>query len=256
MIAGDAADNIDLSGPKKITGDVTVENNGKLTSLASTSLTSIGGTFKLNNVTTLTSITLSNLTSVQSLLWTSVTKLNALQLGPLTQADNVVIGDTFLDTLNDIALTSVHALDINNNRRLTKFTSSLETAGKAAGDTVSITANGLDLVVDLSKLVWATNLEIANVTTISIPSLKVVNGSARFDSNNFDSFAAPNLTQTVKGDLSFVGNSNLNNVSFPQLTAVNGGLLIANNTALHKIDFFSKLQNVAGAIKLRGNFTE
>lgn len=99
-------------------------------------------------------------------------------------------------------------------------------------------------------------MTIANVSDFSAPSLVTVNGSARFDSNYFTSFNAPNLTSTKTGDISFVGNSQLTNITFPVLTAIGGGLLIANNTGLDEITGFPKVKSVGGAVKLRGNFTD
>ncbi|KAL2134104.1 hypothetical protein VTI74DRAFT_991 [Chaetomium olivicolor] len=252
VIGEQAGSNIDISGPREITGDLSVLNNGVLETFTSTSLTTIGGTFKLNNVTKLSDLQFASLTSVKSLEFQSATNLNGFRFGPLTKAENVIISDTFLNTLDGIDLTTVGKLDINNNRRLTKFTTKLE----SLSDTLSIQANGLSLSVTLPNLVWISDMAIANVTDFSAPSLQVVNGSARFDSNYFKSFSAPNLTHTEKGDISFVGNAELTNMTFPKLTDIGGGLLIANNTKLDKITFFGKLKNIGGAIKLRGNFTD
>jgi hypothetical protein len=242
---------IDLSGPQEITGDLSVLDNGDLENFQSSSLKTVGGTFTMRNVTKLNTLSFSRLTSVRALAWQSVTNLNSVTLGPLSQADEVTISDTFLDALTGINLTSVNKLDINNNRRLKKFSTQLENMGD-----LYIQANGIGLDIDLPNLVWASNLTIANVTKFAVPSLKVVNGSARFDSNYFESFNAPNLTHTESADISFVGNAALKNMTFPKLTSIGGGLLIANNTGLDKVTFFPKLTDVGGAIKLRGNFTE
>lgn len=252
VIGPNAGSNIDISGPKEITGDLRVLNNGALQTFTSSSLATVGGSFTMRNVTMLNSLSFPSLTSVQTLAWQSVTNLNSLELGPLTQADEVTISDTFLDSLDGIDVTNVNKLDINNNRRLKKFSTKLSTLS----DNLNLQANGMGLEVDLPKLIWIANMTISNVTQFSVPSLKVVNGSARFDSNYFASFSAPNLTKTESGDISFVGNSALHNLTFPLLTSIGGGLLIANNTKLSSVTAFPKLQTVGGAIKLRGNFTE
>ncbi|KAL2158202.1 hypothetical protein VTH06DRAFT_4522 [Thermothelomyces fergusii] len=243
---------IDLTGPREITGDLIIRNNGQLETLQSSSLETIGGRFEINNATSLNVILLEKLTEANVVEWVSVTRLDTLNLGPLTKAKSVRLSDTFLNNLDGFALTTVTDLKLDNNRRLSKYTSDLTSLD---GELV-IQANGLSLEVDLPKLVWITEMAIANVTKFSIPELQVVNGSARFDSNFFDTFSAPNLTHTEKGDISFVGNGFLQNMTFPKLTAINGGLLIANNTGLDRVTFFPKLEKVTGAIKLRGNFTE
>jgi hypothetical protein len=251
VLGSESGATIDLSGPKEITGDLIIRNNGQLTTLQSSSLQKVGGNFKLENVTFINTLSFEKLTEVQSIEWVSVTRLDTVSLGPLAKADNIRLSDTFLNTLDAFALSTVKKFKIDNNRRLTKYASQLT---DLSGELI-IQANGLDLEVDLPKLNWIANMEVANVTKFSIPSLKVVNGSARFDSNLFETFSAPNLTHTETGDISFVGNGFLQNMTFPKLTEIAGGLLIANNTGLDRVTFFPKLTKVSGAIKLRGNFT-
>ncbi len=143
-------------------------------------------------------------------------------------------------------------MDINNNRRLTDI--NFQTHDLT--DRLNIQANGQSLRVSLPNLIWIANVTIANVSDFSAPSLLTVNGSARFDSNFFTSYSAPNLTSTKSGDLSFVGNSELTSLTFAGLTSIGGGLLIANNAKLDKVDGFPKVKSVGGSMKLRGNFTE
>lgn len=243
---------IDLMDVQEITGDLIIRNNGQLENLQGSRLRSIGGKFEINNATGLNVISLGSLTSVSTIEWVSVTRLDTLTLGPLTKADSIRLSDTFLNTLDAFALETVTDLKLDNNRRLSKYSSQLT---NVEGQLI-VQANGLSLELDFPKLDWAYSMAIANVTKFSIPQLQVVNDSARFDSNFFESFSAPNLTHTEKGDISFVGNGFLKNMSFPKLTAINGGLLIANNTGLDRVTFFPKLEKVTGAIKLRGNFTE
>ncbi|KAL2178138.1 uncharacterized protein P884DRAFT_198764 [Thermothelomyces heterothallicus CBS 202.75] len=252
VLGSESGATIDLTGPREITGDLIVQNNGQIQTLQSSSLESIGGKFEINNATSLNVISFEKLTSATTVEWVSVTRLDTLTLGPLTKAKSVRLSDTFLNTLDGFALSTVTDLKLDNNRRLSKYTSELTSLD---GQLV-IQANGLSLEVDLPKLVWITEMAIANVTKFSIPQLQVVNGSARFDSNFFETFSAPNLTHTEDGDISFVGNGFLKNMSFPKFTDLNGGLLIANNTGLDRVTFFPKLEKVTGAIKLRGNFTE
>lgn len=251
VVGSESGATIEISGPKEITGDLIVRNNGVLSTFSSTSLQKVGGNFKLENVTFLNSLQFPELKEAKSIEWVSLTRLDTLTLGPLAKADSVRLSDTFLNTLDGFALPTVKSFKIDNNRRLTKYTSELTSV-----EELIIQANGLDLEVDLSKANWISSMEIANVTKFSVPALKVVNASARFDSNFFETFSAPNLTKTETGDISFVGNAYLQNMTFPKLTEIAGGLLIANNTGLDRVTFFPKLQKVSGAVKLRGNFTE
>lgn len=249
IIGPNAPGNIDLSGPSEITGDLKVLNNGAIERFSSSDLTTVGGAFEMKNVTKLISISLPKLNSVKTLTWQSLTRLETIDLA-VTKAEEVSVSDTFLKSLKGLDVTSVKKLDINNNRLLTTFTSSLANLG----DTLNIQANGIGLDVSLPNLIWIANMTIANVTRFSVPSLAVVNGSARFDSNYFSSFSAPNLTETQSGDISFVGNGNLANVTFPKLERIGGGLLVANNTELSDVNGFPKLSSIGGAVKLRGSF--
>ncbi|KUI72888.1 Protein ecm33 [Cytospora mali] len=252
LIPSTSDNTLDLSGPTTIDGDLTVENNGAIITLQSSSLASLTGTFTLSNVTLLSTLSMPALTSVGSIKWQSLPALNSLSFtSSVSSAESVIISDTFLENLDGIDLESVGTMDINNNRRLTKFDTSL----KNLTSMLSMQANGASLSVSMPNLIWIANMTIANVTEFSTPSLEVVNGSARFDSNYFTSFSAPNMTSTTSGDISFINNADLTNISFPALKSVGGGLTIVNNTALEEITDFPHLANVGGAIKLGGNFS-
>ena len=253
IVTSAAVGAVDLGGLQSITGDLTLADNGLVTTFAGSSLTSIGGAFTLNNVTVLSTLSFPQLGSVGSISWTSLPALGSLTFTRgVSKASSVVISDTFLSSLDGVDVQSLATMDINNNRRLTDFTSQLGNLS----DYLNIQANGQNLKVSLPNLIWIANMTIANVSDFSAPSLVTVNGSARFDSNYFTSFSAPNLTTTSSGDISFVGNAGLTNVTFPVLTSIGGGLLIANNTNLDEINGFPKVKSIGGAVKLRGNFTE
>lgn len=255
VIGTNAGPQIDISGPSEISGALKILNNGLIETFTSNDLTKIGGEFRIQNATKLTNLNLQKLTSVKSIAWQSVTSLETPTLGPLSSAEEVSISDTTLNTLSAFNLKTTERIDINNNARLTNFTMNLN----SLGETMRINANGLQgsgVNVNLPNLVWIANMTIANVSTFTVPSLRVVNGSARFDFNFFEAFSAPNLTKLESGDLSFVGNSRMTNITFPKLTTIGGGLLIANNTALSKINGFPALTFVGGAVKLRGSFDE
>jgi len=254
LIGPSTGNTIDLSGPQSIKGDLICGDNGGLITLSSSSLRSIAGDFKLNNLTLMSTLSMPSLTSVGSITWNSLNALSQLTFtSRVTKANKVVISDTFLSTLQGIDLTSVpNGMDINNNRYLTSFNTQI---GNLSGN-LNIQANGLNLKVELPNLIWIANMTISNVSSFLVPSLAVVNGSARFDSNYFTSFVAPNLTSTTDGDISFVSNAGLANISMPLLKSVGGGLTIANNTDLGKINGFPTLQSIGGAVLLRGNFSD
>ncbi|KAI0554561.1 GPI-anchored cell wall organization protein ecm33 [Xylaria curta] len=255
VLSETAGTNIDLGGRlKTINGSLIVKNNGAIQSLASSSLTTIGGDFILMNDTSLVSLTMPMLNSVGTIQWTTLSALNEPTFGNpgITKAKSVLVADTFVQNLDGLNVQSLTDMNINNNHRLSKFSTSIKTLSNA----LYVNSNALNMSMEMPNLEWIANMTIANVSTFSVPSLKTVNGSMRFDSNYFTNFFAPNLTETHDGDLSFVSNPQLQNISIPLLKKVGGGLTIANNTDLMKVDGLGSLADVGGAIKMRGSFDE
>ncbi|KAI0134395.1 hypothetical protein BJ170DRAFT_197320 [Xylariales sp. AK1849] len=244
---------LDLGGKlTSIGGDLIALNNGGLISLSSSSLQTIGGAFQLHNVTLMSTLAFTALTSVDSIDWQTLNALSTLTFGNpgVTSAKSVIIADTFLSSLDGINVHSLDTMNINNNHKLTEFSTQLYNLSTL----LNINANGNDLSVSMPNLEWAANMTISNVTEFSAQSLASINGSIRFDSNYFTSFSAPNLTEVQTGDLSFVSNSKVTNISMPLLEKVGGGFTIANNTALEELDSFPALKLVGGAVLLRGDF--
>ncbi|KAK9417928.1 hypothetical protein SUNI508_08576 [Seiridium unicorne] len=254
VISTGAGDTVDISGPTEIEGDLIAENNGGLISLTSTSLTTIGGAFRLRNVTLMSTLSFTALSSVDSIDWASLNALGSLTFGTpgVVNAKTVSIADTFLSSLDGINIHSLDTMDINNNHRLTDFTTELYNLSTL----LNINANGQNLAVNMPNLIWAANMTISNVTSFSAQSLAAINGSIRFDSNYFTEFSAPNLTAVQSGDVSFVSNSKVTNISMPLLESIGGGFTIANNTAMEELNGYDSLKMVGGAVLLRGDFNE
>ncbi|CAK7222688.1 cell wall protein Ecm33 [Sporothrix curviconia] len=254
VVIGNQTDTtLDFTGIDVIDGDLSLLNNNLVSTLKSSSTTKITGAFHLQNLTTLSTLAFTELTSVGSINWVSLTAIDVLTFtAGIKTASSIVVSDTFLSNLDGLDVVSAETININNNRRLVSYTSSL---GNLT-DLLNINANGLNLEVSFPELTWIANMTISNVSSFSVPALQIVNGSMRFDSNFFTSFNAPNLTSTSSGDISFVSNAELTNITMPLLTSIGGGFLIANNTAQDKVNGFGKLKTVGGAINMRGNFTD
>lgn len=256
VIGSSARDTIAIEGPQQVKGNLTAESAGNLVSLTSSTINSIGGEFKLFNLTFLSTLQFDVLTSASSINWVALPALPSLSFaGPLTKANNVKISNTFLTTLNGINLNTVGALQIDNNNNLKLFDTQIANVTSF----VDINANGNQLAVTFPNLIWAANMTFRNVSSIKIPSLATINGSLGLYGNYIDSLAAPNLTSVGSfangvGSLAIVANGKLANITFPNLKSVGGANQIANNTALHAIAFPS-LTSVAGAVDFSGNFT-
>jgi hypothetical protein len=256
VIGTAASGEIDLNGPDQIKGDLIAENAGALTSLTSTSIATIGGAFTLSNLTVLSTLSFSDLTSVGSINWAALPALPSLTFPQfVTSASSVVITNTFLSTLDGINLETVDTLNINNNNRLKTFSTQVANITSS----LNIDSNGKSLDVSFPNLIWAANMTFRNVSTVSIPSLAVVNGSLGFYENYFTSLSAPNLTKVGdtangQGGLAFVANPSLANITIPNIETVGGAFQIANNSALDDISF-PALTQVGGAIDFSGNFS-
>ena len=251
VISPNAAGSIALNGVQQITGDLTCQNAGQLTSLSSDQLTSIGGTFGLSNLTILSTLQMNSLKSVKNIEWVSLPALQGLNFNQgVTQAQSVVISNTQLNTLTGVELDTIGSMDINNNPYLnTVNVNNLANVTQS----LSFAANSKTLEISFPNLESAANLTFRNASAVTMPSLAKVNGSLGFFSNTFQSFAAPNLTSTG-GSLAFVDSPGLTNLSFPQLTQVGGAFLVANNTNLTSIDGFANLGVIVGALDFAGSF--
>jgi hypothetical protein len=256
LIGPSAAGVISLDGPEQITGDFICHDAGALTSLGSTTLGSVGGAFDLYNLTLLSTFSFNDLTSVKNISWVSLPALSSLTLpAVISEATYVLITNTFLSTLDGINLATAAILNINNNNRLKEFSTQVANVSSS----INIDSNGKSLDVSFPNLIWAANLTLRNVSSVSIPSLASINGSLGFYENYFTEVNAPNLTSVGStgsrtGSLAFVANPSLSNITIPGLKTVGGAFQIANNSALDAISF-NTLSTVGGAIDFTGNFS-
>ncbi|KAL8874357.1 MAG: hypothetical protein Q9174_000308 [Haloplaca sp. 1 TL-2023] len=246
---------LEITTVKVITGNLTVTSARDLSSLTFGSLESIGG-FELGDLTVLSELSMPALTEVRQLNFTALPGLQTLSFGNpgLTSAESILITNTGLSSLMGINnLEEVETFNVNNNRALQNI--SLQVT--SITNSLDIEANDgfqAGLVTSFPMLETATNMTFRNCSSISLPALANVTQDIGFYGNTLESFAAPNLT--TAGGLIFVDNTQLTNLSFPQLTSVNATFQIANNTMLKTIDGFPKLSVVKGALDFSGNFTE
>ncbi|KAL2073177.1 hypothetical protein VTL71DRAFT_10501 [Oculimacula yallundae] len=256
IVIGSAASGvIAIDGPGQVRGNLTAQSAG-LVSLTSSTINSIGGEFRLFNLTLLSTLQFDVLKSAKTIYWEALPALPTLTFGgPFSKADSVTVSNTFLSSLSGINLNTVGTLQIDNNNNLKNFDTQIANITNA----LNINANGNQLQVTFPNLIWAANMTFRNISSIKFPSLATVNGSLGFYGNYMESIAAPNLTSIGSfangvGSLAIVANGKLSNITFPLLKSVGGADQIANNTNLNAISF-PALATVAGAIDFTGNFT-
>ena len=251
IIDSSASGTIQLNGVQQISGDLSCDNATQLTSISSDQLNQISGSFSLTGLTILSTLSFDSLTGVNKINWVGLPALQSLNFAQgVDKANSVLISNTQLNNINGIELTAVSSIDINNNLYLTSVNVN---ALKNVTTGISFSANGRDLEILFPNLQDAANLTFRNVSKVDMPSLATVGGSIGFYSDSFESFTAPNLTSTG-GTLAFVDSPNLSNLSFPSLTQIGGGFLIANNTKLKAITGFPKLKTIVGALDFAGTF--
>lgn len=241
---------IDLSGIGHITGDLIFEGSGNIQSITATQLAVIDGAFSLTSLTSLTALNFPSLSSAGSIAWNALPSVSQLSFGTGVQMlKSLNIQNTGLQSLQGINLATVDSLFIVNNLDLSDITMQLGNVTQA----LTIANNGAQISISFPNLIWANNATIRGAATISTPSLKIVNGSLGFYSGTNQAYSAPNLT-AVGSALSFVSNSNLNNISLPSLKAIGGALYVVNNTNLENVTFpaLESMANVFG----QGSFQE
>lgn len=223
-----------------------------MTSLEANDLTEIDESFALNGLTILSTLQMPSLTKVNNINWVALPALQQLSFTHgVTQAGNVTISNTQLNTLDGINLETCEIFNVNNNPYLKDINMQMANISQA----LNIQANSHDLTASFPNLEFAFNMTFRNCSEINLPSLASVNGSLGFYSNYMTTFSAANLTQTGQS-LVFDDNPSLTNISIPLLKQINGGYQIANNTELKVINGFKGLKVVAGAVDFSGNFTK
>ena len=251
LVGPTASGNIALDGPSAIAGDLSVLNATGVTQLSSSTIQTIGGTFRLKSNTVLSSLAFGLLQNVHVITWSNLPNLELAPFagGTLT-VQMIFITNTSIGTLplfNDT--TQMSTIDISNNPNLNDIYLDFF----SVSTTVVLASNGPSAVCSFPLLNWAANMTLKDCSQLNIPDLTTVNGSLGLYDNSFTTFSAPVLT-SVGGLFAFDGNTVLTNLSTPELKDVGGALQIDGNSALDTIDL-PALADVGGAISLTGSFS-
>lgn len=251
-IATGTTDNIALDGIREIRGSLIANNATNLPQISSSTLETITDSFALSSLIILSTLNMPRLTNVEVIDWEALPALQGLSFTTgIQQASRVSIQNTQLNSLTGITLNRIDELVLTNNNYLQLVDLAL---GNVSTRLV-LQGNGNNLTVNFPNLVWAFNMTLSNISSLSMPALQSLNGSLGFYSNTFDTVGAANLTE-VRGSLSFVDNEALTNITMPKLTQVGGGFQIAKNPELDTINGFPVLRTIGGALDFNGNFSE
>ena len=252
---GNGQTSLTLDGVERIVGNLTISNASTLSSLSFGDLRSITG-LQLGFLERLSVLSMPAIQNVSQMSLTALPLLERFSFSNtgVTQAQSILITNTGLGSLQGLdQLKSVDSFIVNNNNALRNI--SLQVA--SIKDAIRIEANdelNTGTTVSFPMLETAKNMTFRNCSSVSLPSLANVTQYLGFYGNSMESFAAPNLTTT--GGLIFVDNTELTNISLPELVSLNGSYIIANNTLLETIDGFQELSTISSSLDFNGNFTE
>lgn len=255
VTAGFSDSILDLNSIYGIGGNLKIINCSALSMIKSNTLKSIAGDLILRNITTLKTIDLLNLQEVHSIDIRTLPMLNSFSISDIigNKLDKLSVSDTALSDFSQISkISKVNVIDINNNRYLDKIGFN---EMESIGDFFNMHGNGKNLEVEFPKLWTSGNFSVRDVQKISLPKLSQVNSSMDIHETFTTKIDIPELKK-IGGSLAISNNNQLVNLKMDNLTDINGGLLIANNTKLDALGSFANLRTIGGGIHFEGLFNE
>ncbi|KAK6461574.1 hypothetical protein DFJ63DRAFT_275846, partial [Scheffersomyces coipomensis] len=256
-ITGDEIVSLQLPSVQEIDGDINIFNSSSINNINLNQLSSINGSLSITALTALASIDFTSLENVEDLELISLPSLSLVTfLKGLQTVNDLQLSDTALQTIQGFnTFDTVNILNINNNKNISTIDLPLQTVT----NTLLISFNNDHAEIVLDDLIWASNLTIQDVESISAQNLTAVNGSLIIAYNIFDTLALDNLT-AVGGSVEIFANDELTDLSLSDLSTIGGELRLFNNTILESItnDSFASLTKIKGAFNVAGdiaNFT-
>lgn len=237
-----------LNQLQQVHGSFIITNSPSLVRLEAQKLEKITEKYKLERLTSLALISMPALTSAREIQWSVLPLLSSINFGLLDDLQGITISDTSLTGFSGFSSKSLQRFDINSNRFMEVIQSDVQLVNNA----LHIAGNAETVRVELPYLKLARNVSIHNVQSLNMESLEEVKGSVSIIENCFLTLDLPKLKK-VDGTLGIALNRNLEQALFQSLSEVGGGLLVANNSLLHSVDFFPNLTVVGGAVELMGN---
>lgn len=246
---------VDLGNIEVIDGNLVLENSANIVRIDCPKLNTIKGEFKIQVLTSLTSIHLKELQTVQKIYWRVVPILSTVEfVKGLSKIEEVTISDTSLVGFEGFSGGKVEQLkvfNINNNR----FMETINCNIQSVSEHLSIQSNAKEIQVSMDKLVWANNMTIRDTSMVSSPNLQYVNNSLEFISNHFSEIDLPKL-KAIGGTLRLDNNKALSKIDMNNVSDVFGGVMITSNNNLERIAFLKSLQQIGGGIHFTGSMKE
>ncbi|KAH7389574.1 hypothetical protein DE146DRAFT_701007 [Phaeosphaeria sp. MPI-PUGE-AT-0046c] len=250
-IATGTTDDIAIGGIKHLAGNLVAPANSNIKRIGASDLVNITGEMNFDGLTSLRGVDFPVLKNVSSIKWNALPVLQNIGFtASVEAAKKISIENTGVRTLEGINIVMADTIKVANNPYINKIQMQLGNVSNA----LDFSDNNKDVEIELTNLIWATNLTFRSVGSISLPSLTKLNGSLGIYTSGFESFAAPNLTEVAKA-LAIVGNDKMSNLSLPLLAKVSENLQVANNSALEEVQL-PKLESIRGAFDISGNMSK
>ncbi|GMM58084.1 hypothetical protein DAKH74_047000 [Maudiozyma humilis] len=232
---------LDLGSIKSISGDMVIADCVSLSVVHLPELQSIEGSFKVSNITELSAIVSPKLKAARSLVWQKLPLLTDALLGDrLDSLEDVLITGTDLVDVDFLhKLKEVRSMDLNNNPSMQR----VDLALQKVSERLSIYSNydGTDVQLNLLKV--CEELFVKSADSLGLNSLRYVGKSASFVDNSLSKLKLKSLKH-VNGTLSLVDNTNLDSVDLPNLTNVDGGILVVNGTTVYNSNALGALDQI------------
>jgi len=241
-------------GVKELDGDLVVQGNKDVLRLAGPNLEKINGKLTIDDASQLATLDFPKLSEVESLTLKGLPNLRGLLFTKgISKCDHLRIENTKLQDLNGINLEEVADMFIANNNEIGNISMKVTNIS----DFLTLSFNNPEVNVSFPDLQSANNISLRAIGSLDIPALSKINKGdfGVFESDNLVILSAPNLTK-IDGALVINNNEGLKNLTFAKLTDVGANLQIANNTNLHDLDGLPELANVQAALDMSGNFSK
>ncbi|CDO51444.1 hypothetical protein DV495_001148 [Geotrichum candidum] len=250
IILASPIESANIRGVTSISGSLVARNVSSLQTLSAPNLRNISESLSLEILRSLNTVTLPRLAEVGDISLVTLNALNGVSLEDgITKAKSLIISDTTIRSLDGLDLRTVDTLNINNNRFLTTLNFNLE----SVSNILDFSSTGNNVEVNFPFLVWANNITLRDINSVSLPNVTKINSTLSFTNNTIESISLPKL-KDVGGSLAIVSNSQLVNATFPKLESIGGAFLVVNNTELPSILGFPALSSIGGAIEFTGSF--
>lgn len=257
-VATDAPDTVDFGNLGSIEGDLVLQNVAGVTTLRADTLTKVTGKFTMNNVTSLSTLSMQQLRGIGQgtqggVYWQGLSNFQRPDFGSGIGNISVInIQNTQIQDLDKTIPIQAASVMVANNPALSSLNWPLRTCTN-----LSIAGNGPSTTganVTLADLESVASISIRNASSLSLETLTECAGLLSISTAQVQYLIFPNLNSS--SGVSIMNNPQLRYISFPALQQTYGALKLINNNDLAGIQSFPALMQLGGDLNITGAFTD